>query len=295
MNNKIIIESSDKQSIIEMHLKEKKINLFEQDAEKIDSAKNIFAQAKKFGCLTDPNLDFVNIKYRRDKPEKIYIKAVGPTTGNVKRVYSDYTFEVVSPQNQVIRSGTWKCDQIGQQSPVEQKQTKTKEYFDQWKAYYSGQPQYQGAEIVSELEATPVQKATWIQVSIPNSAKDTGTEKFVYISSSKKKETPADGSKPSEPQSRKEIQQSAQINKDECEKIIEQWYQNYSTKPDDFDKAYFDAERPKAMYCKRRFYKKWGVDFDANRLNKIIEFMSRNRDNFEGRTSPGLRSLWKLD
>ena len=49
------------------------------------------------------------------------------------------------------------------------------------------------------------------------------------------------------------------------------------------------------MYCKRRFYKKWGVDFDANRLNKIIEFMSRNRDNFEGRTSPGLRSLWKLD
>lgn len=290
--SKINLIAEEKDYILKLHKKEVN-NLFEQVAKNKNEALSFFTGAQKNSCLKDPNLDFTKV-FSKQGTSKVYIKGVSPKTGNVKRVFDDYTWEVVDPTGKQLSSGRWTCDNTpAKPDPDKDQNEKLKKYFEGWVQYFKGQPQYQEVEVVSELDATPVQKSTYKQISIPNSAKDTGTEKFVYISAKKVESSSGEG--PNQAQSRKDIQQKADYSKDECEKILEQWYQNYSTKPDDFDKAYFDVERPKAMYCKRRFYKKWGVDFNSGRLNKIIEFMSRQRDEFEGRTSPSMRSSWKLD
>jgi len=294
MKKLLFIESQEKEKILTQHAEQKPINIFEQSAKVIDDAKKLFKRAQTQGCLKDPGLDFNNLKYKKSQPDKIYIISVGKTSGKVKRVYNDFTFEILDPSGKVIKSGTWSCNEQVV-TPQQKKDEDLKKYLDQWVAYYSGQPQYQGSQIKHQLDVTPVEKSTWKEISIPNSAKETGSEKFVYISSEKKKEEGGGESPKDEKTSLKDVRTSSDISKDDCEKVIEQWYQNFATKPDDFDKAYFDKEKPKAMYCKRRFYKKWGVDFNAARLNKIIEFMSRIRDNFEGRISPSLRSPWKLD
>jgi hypothetical protein len=295
MKKLLFVESQEKERILNQHSKQRPINIFEQSAKVIDDAKKLFKRAQTQGCLTDAGLDFNNLRYNKSKPDKIYIESIGKTSGKRKRVYNDFTFEILDPSRKVIKTGTWSCNEQVV-TPQQKKDEDLKKYLDQWVTYYSGQPLYKGAQIKHQLDVTPVEKATWKEVSIPNSAKETGSEKFVYISSEKKKEEQGTGDpKKDENPSLKDVRTASDIGKDDCEKVIEQWYQNFATKPEDFDKAYFDKERPRAMYCKRRFYKKWGVDFNASRLNKIIEFMSRTRDNFEGRISPSLRSPWKLD
>jgi hypothetical protein len=285
--SKINLITEEKDYILKLHKKEVN-NLFEQVAKNKDEALSFFNKARENTCLKDPNLDFTKI-FSKEGTSKVYIKGVSQKTGNVKRVFDDYTWEVVDPTGKQLSSGRWTCNTPAKPDPSKDQDEKLKKYFEQWVAYYSGQPQYEGVQIKHELNVTPVEKSTWKEVSIPNSVRDMGSQKFIYISSKKEEE-------PNKPNaSLKDVRTSSDYSKDECEKIIEQWYQNFSTKPDDFDKAYFDAEKPKAMYCKRRFYKKWGVDFNAGRLNKIIEFMSRNIDTFERRTSPSLRSPWKLD
>lgn len=290
--SKFNLITEEKNNILFLHKKEIN-NIFEQVAKNKSEGLKFFQDAKDSKCLNDTNLDFTKV-FLKQGTNKIYIIGKSQNTGNVKRVYDDYTWEVVDPTGKQLNVGRWTCEtkKTPTTDPNKDQQEKLKKYFNQWVEYFSGKPQYEGSTIVSELDATPVQKATYKQVPIPNSAKDTGTEKFVYISSKKEESSGEQGGQ--QPQSRKDVQQKADYSKDECEKILEQWYQNYSTKPDDFDKDYFDSERPKAMYCKRRFYKKWGVDFNSGRLNKIIEFMSGERDTFERRTSPGRRSLWKL-
>jgi hypothetical protein len=294
MKKILFVENQERENILTQHEEQKPINLLEQSAKVIEDARKLFKRAQSQGCLTDPGLDYNNLKFKKSQPNKIYIISVGKTSGKVKRVYNDFTFEILDPSGKVLKSGTWSCEEKTEpvQTPQQKKEQDIKKYLDQWVAYYAGQPSYKGLQIKHQLDVTPVEKATWKQISIPDSAKDTGSEKFIYVSSEKQQ---VDGEKPKEDKTLKDVRVSTDIPKDECEKIIEQWYQNFATKPDDFDKAYFDKEKPRAMYCKRRFYKKWGVDFNASRLNKIIEFMSRTRDSFEGRISPSLRSPWKLD
>jgi hypothetical protein len=294
MKKILFVENQERENILTQHEEQKPINLLEQSAKVIEDARKLFKRAQSQGCLTDPGLDYNNLKFKKSQPNKIYIISVGKTSGKVKRVYNDFTFEILDPSGKVLKSGTWSCEEKTEpvQTPQQKKEQDIKKYLDQWVVYYSGQPSYKGLQIKHQLDVTPVEKATWKQISIPDSAKDTGSEKFIYVSSEKQQ---VDGEKPKEDKTLKDVRVSTDIPKDECEKIIEQWYQNFATKPDDFDKAYFDKEKPRAMYCKRRFYKKWGVDFNASRLNKIIEFMSRTRDSFEGRISPSLRSPWKLD
>ena len=295
MKKTLFLESQEKEEILSQHAEQKPINLLEQSAKVIEDARKLFKRAQNQGCLTDPGLDYNNLKFKKSQPNKIYIISVGKTSGKVKRVYNDFTFEILDPSGKVLKSGTWSCEEKTEpvQTPQQKKEQDIKKYLEQWVEYYKKQPLYKDSQIKHQLEVTPVEKSTWKAVLIPDSAKETGSEKFVYISSEKQQ---VDGGTPKdEKSSLKDVRTASDISKDDCEKIIEQWYQNFSTKPEDFDKAYFDKERPRAMYCKRRFYKKWGVDFNASRLNKIIEFMSRIRDNFEGRTSPSLRSPWKLD
>ena len=279
-----LVEESEKNIILEMHN-----SLLEQSNNTPIANDDILNKAISLGCLKDGKLQ------RQKSTGKIwYIKGSVTQKGKMIKFFPDMTYEFEDGS----KKGKWGCsglEKTTEPTPQQKKDQDLKKYLDEWVAYYSGQPLYKGAQIKHQLDVTPVEKATWKEVSIPNSAKETGSEKFVYISSEKKKEENNGDPKKDENPSLKDVRTASDISKDDCEKVIEQWYQNFATKPEDFDKAYFDKERPRAMYCKRRFYKKWGVDFNASRLNKIIEFMSRTRDNFEGRISPSLRSPWKLD
>ena len=113
MNKATIIESKEIERILKLHNKEKnaknKIILEQAQYKSKAELTKFFTDAKNAGCLTDPNLDFVNFKRIEGEPGS-YIKAISKTTGNVKRVYDDYTWKVVNPEGKVIKSGTWKCD-----------------------------------------------------------------------------------------------------------------------------------------------------------------------------------------
>lgn len=112
MSKNLIIESNEKNFILNLHNQEKKQVkklISEQSQSKNRSeALKFFTDAKSAGCLTDANLDFTNV-YKMAGENKVYIKGVSKTTGNAKRVYDDYTWKVVNSKGDVIKSGTWTC------------------------------------------------------------------------------------------------------------------------------------------------------------------------------------------
>jgi hypothetical protein len=72
-----------------------------------------FADAKREGCLTDPNLNY-NSVFRTKKDDgtfRYFIK--GPSSsmqGKIKRVYDDNTFEIIEPTTgNALRSSRWEC------------------------------------------------------------------------------------------------------------------------------------------------------------------------------------------
>jgi len=112
MNKSTIIESKEIERILKLHNKEKKVvnKIISEQTQSKSSAERLkfFADAKTAGCLTDPNLDYNHIQ--KNKGEEKYFIFGKSKTGNVKRVYDDYTYMIISPENEIIRSGTWKCD-----------------------------------------------------------------------------------------------------------------------------------------------------------------------------------------
>jgi hypothetical protein len=84
---------------------------------KIQESLNFFLKARSSKCLNDESLDYGKV-YKTSNGDRSYIK--GPShslPGNEKRIYSDFTFEVVSPETgRVLRKGTWTCSQLSQNS-----------------------------------------------------------------------------------------------------------------------------------------------------------------------------------
>ena len=119
MRNNFILETEEVQRILSLHETLKKKTLKEQSTPKTSKVRNrqelidFFANAKAYGCLLDVNLIY-------DKPFRIagedrgYIK--GPSQsmkGKDKRVYDDFTFEIVEPSTgAVLKSGQWVCKQL---------------------------------------------------------------------------------------------------------------------------------------------------------------------------------------
>lgn len=270
--------------------------------------KEFFAKAKEFGCLTDDGLIIDKVYQRKSDANtpKVYIK--GPSKsmqGKEKRVYSDFTVEVIDPQTkEVLKKGTWACQKIvdylkpvPQEDPREVEKKKQleelKKYFDAWVEKYK-QQRGEGANVKSELDATDVEKNTWEKIAIPGSKDKFGVEKYVYIDKKSKYTGSADDTKNSP---------VSGLDDKTCEALILNWFENYKTRPDDFDDAWFQKERPKVMFCKRKFYKNWGINLKANKLNKIIDLMSRGElTQYDGAVQPprvaqpgSNKHLWKLD
>jgi hypothetical protein len=85
--------------------------------DKIQKALNFFLSAKSFNCLTDLSLDYEKV-YLTNIADRSYIK--GPShsmPGNEKRVYNDFTYEVInSTTGAILKKGSWACNQLSQNS-----------------------------------------------------------------------------------------------------------------------------------------------------------------------------------
>jgi hypothetical protein len=127
MSKLFIIEANEKEKILNLHKKEKRINHVITEQKTRSEAIKFFTDAKEAGCLIDPNLDFSNI-FKKTGESRVYIKGTSKT-GNVKRVYDDSTWEVVNPKGEKIMSGPWKCDQVAQN--VADNSSKLQEYKNQ--------------------------------------------------------------------------------------------------------------------------------------------------------------------
>lgn len=126
MGKKYSIETEEVQRILSLHEGYKK-TLVNEQAASAATKKNrqeliqFFANAKSYGCLTDPNLAY-DSPYRLGTEDRSYIKGPsGSMKGKDKRVYDDFTYAIVEPATGVVlKSGPWPCPQL-QPTKVEPK------------------------------------------------------------------------------------------------------------------------------------------------------------------------------
>jgi hypothetical protein len=144
MSKKILIEIDEVMRILSLHEQEKK-KIQEQVApaavtvpENTTPAPNtqttntpttgkktrqdliaFYTKAKTDGCITDGNLDLNNF-FRVQGNDRAYVK--GPSAsmkGMVKRVYDDFSWEVVDPTTgKALKSGKWTCKSLEPAAPV---------------------------------------------------------------------------------------------------------------------------------------------------------------------------------
>jgi hypothetical protein len=108
MSKLLTISKEEKEKILELHSKEKKSFVNEQKTQKTrEQALAFFKNAKDKGCLTDPNLK-IDDPWGADDDIRVFIKGVSKK-GNTKRVYDDYTWEIVDPNDVQINAGKWSC------------------------------------------------------------------------------------------------------------------------------------------------------------------------------------------
>lgn len=126
--SKVKIESEEVMRILTLHENYKKKLVVEQ-AQKRNRVELIqfFATAKANGCLPAQGLDYENPK-RMTGEDRAFIK--GPSAsmkGMDKRVYDDFTVEVVDPTSgAVLKKGDWSCKQMEPKKPVEPKKEEPK-------------------------------------------------------------------------------------------------------------------------------------------------------------------------
>jgi hypothetical protein len=118
MGKKYSIETEEVQRILSLHEGYKK-TLVNEQAASAATKKNrqeliqFFANARAYGCLTDPNLVY-DSPFRLGTEDRSYIK--GPSKsmkGKDKRVYDDFTYTIVEPATGVVlNQGVWVCAQL---------------------------------------------------------------------------------------------------------------------------------------------------------------------------------------
>lgn len=119
MKTNLIINSEERHRILSLHeeIKEKSKKVVLEQTATNPSLKNraellkFFETARTNGCLTDNTLDY-NSVFHIVGQTRAYIK--GPSKsqqGMVKRIYDDFTWEVVDPKTgNALKNGKWTCD-----------------------------------------------------------------------------------------------------------------------------------------------------------------------------------------
>lgn len=125
--SKIKVSNEEVMRILSLHENYKKSLVVEQTQPAPKNRTELiqfFAKAKANLCLTDPNLKY-DAPFRTTGESRGYIK--GPSNrypGMDKRIYDDFTVEVVDPSSlAVIVKTTWACDSL---KPVEPKKEEPK-------------------------------------------------------------------------------------------------------------------------------------------------------------------------
>lgn len=151
MSKKLNIESSEVKRILSLHEQHKKKNITEQVAttpapitRSKEELTKFFADAVKFGCLTDKSLDYTKF-YRSNGETRGYVKGQSQSMpGKTKRVYDNFTYEIVDPATaQVLKQGNWACDQITKlASDAQAKNSSTESLKQAYIRQYTGDPYF---------------------------------------------------------------------------------------------------------------------------------------------------------
>ena len=115
MSKKFILENEEVMRILSLHKEQK--NKIEEQTKSSTSTKrsradliDFYTKAKTNGCITDQNLDLSNF-FRVAGQDRAYVK--GPSAsmkGMVKRVYDDFSWEVVDPATgKALKGNKWSC------------------------------------------------------------------------------------------------------------------------------------------------------------------------------------------
>ena len=311
MGKKVLIEDIEKTRILELHNKYKNfLNdvILEQvtpsapvapvKQKTSQDAKNFFRLAQSSGCLTDTNLKYDEVLQTKDG--KFYIRGWSKSKqGMVKKVYDDYTWKIVDPDDttNIIVQGKWSCDateqmvekvkqQASTQASVKQKlDTNQADIIQRWK--------YRG--YIPESEATTQQVDTYELVQV----KPVGDPNFPQ--GLKMYYNPTIGKKESTTviktfDSLNTIIKDQSITKKSCRPQIEQYWKSFKQK----DTLKVDPETLKTANniirsCKSQHYGNWGILGGGKKWDEILDVLSRKpNSSYENTRPPERNSPWLL-
>lgn len=127
-------------------------------------------------------------------------------------------------------------------------------------------------------ELTPAEKALgWKEMDIPNSERLFGRPVKLYTQTSQRMKV---SDKPYQ-----DFRKEYDVTEKECVDFVQQYFDDYKTgRPVDDD--YFLNFKPKVQFCKNKYHNRWGIRMNANKLNKILDLMSREISEYQGVSLP---------
>jgi hypothetical protein len=143
-------------------------------------------------------------------------------------------------------------------------------------------------------ELTPAEKALgWKEMDIPNSERLFGRPVKLYTQTSQRMKV--------SDQPYQDFRKDYDVTEKDCVDFIQQYFDDYKTgRPVDND--YFLNFKPKVQFCKNKFHNRWGLRVNANKLNKILDLMSRDISEYQGVSLPpsiasegSNKHLWLLE
>lgn len=145
----------------------------------------------------------------------------------------------------------------------------------QQKEALSRMKQQYGAKEWHEMSGS--EQYEWKEMDIPNSERLFGMKVKLYRPQSQDMKL--------DTQDYNQFSKDYNIDENKCSEFILQYFDDYRTdRP--VPASYFDNLKPKVQFCKNKFHNKWGIRANARKLNKILELMSREIDEFQGVNLP---------
>lgn len=126
-------------------------------------------------------------------------------------------------------------------------------------------------------EMTGAEKYEWKEWNIPNSERLFGMKVKLYRPQSQDMKI--------DTKDYNQFSRDYNIDENKCSDLILQYFDDYRTdRP--VPASYFDNFKPKVQFCKNKFHNRWGIRGNARKLNKILDLMSREIDEFQGVSLP---------
>lgn len=126
-------------------------------------------------------------------------------------------------------------------------------------------------------EMTGAEQQNWKEIDIPNSERLFGMKVKLY--------RPEQQDMKLDTKTYDEFSKDYNIDENKCSEYILKYFDDYRTdRP--VPASYFDNLKPKVQFCKNKFHNRWGIRANARKLNKILDLMSRQIDEFQGVNLP---------